>query len=135
MPIRLLGQGYTVDLTTILTAIVTNGIGAVCAAAVIFLSWHRETKTIPDMVKTFSDTLGAVQAGFELRNNKTLELFATLVREERQLYQKWHDEDRDRLDHIIIDLKEQRHYLNNVANQLGLRKAVEDANAKQRPPD
>lgn len=143
------------DFNTLLTAIATNGIGAACAAAVLWFAWFRETKTIPAMMDTFTRSNTATLESFEKREKrlieshndqhektlasherreaKALELFGTLVREERTLYQRWHEENRDRLDAVFSEIKELRHFGRDLANQLGLRKAVEEAQARQKP--
>ena len=119
-------------MNALITAMVTNGIGAVCAAAVLWFAWHRETKTIPHMMGTFSKALETAQSAFIDRNDKALETFAQLTREERTLYQKWHDENRDRLDRILVENKEHSHYLSNLAHSLGLRQALEEQRTKER---
>lgn len=124
------------DLNQLVTAIVTNGIGAVCAAAVLWLAYYRETKTIPKMLETFTGAMTAAQVSFEARNTKVVDTFAQMAREERTNYQRWHEETMARLTQIMTELqqtrlqmaaemRENRHYLRNLANQLGLRAAVE----------
>jgi deoxyribodipyrimidine photolyase len=130
-----------VDFNTLLTAVITNGIGAACAAAVLWFSWHRETKTLPEMVRSFTATIKELAeklekkntemlTAFETRNDKLLELAVDLSREERTIYQRSHDENRARLEGIVADLKEQRHFINNLAHQAGLKKATEEAQAR-----
>jgi hypothetical protein len=125
------------DFNTLLTAMFTNGIGAACAAAVLYFGWWRETRTIPQMLETFGKahanglaaftrSQDSLQTSFQARNDKALEVFSLLVREERAIYQKWHDENRGRLDKIMDELKEQRHYTRDLAHQMGLRQAVEE---------
>jgi hypothetical protein len=127
-----------------LNILMNNGIGAGCAAAVLLLSWYRETKTIPAMVEAFNqahlrgveqlnETQRLLQSSFAERNAKALDTFSVLVREERQVYQKWHEENRDRLDKLMDDLKESRHLTRNLAHQLGLQQAV-DADMKRDKP-
>lgn len=109
----------------LITALATNGIGLVCAAAVLWFAYYRETITIPAMIKTFSDTQTSAQQSFETRNAKVVDSFTALVREERASCERQHAESRDRLDKILAEMKEQRHYLLNLTNVLGLRQAVE----------
>jgi hypothetical protein len=116
-----------VDINALINAVINNGIGVGCAMAVLWFAWYRETKTIPDMVATFAATLKLVQESHDTRNNKSLDLFSNLVREERNIYQRWHEENRGKLDGMIEDLREQRHAIRNLANDLNLKSAVEKA--------
>lgn len=101
----------------LLTVLANNGIGVVCAIAVLWLGWYSLTKAFPRMLETF----------------------AQIIKEERVFCQKMHDENRDRLDKIILESKEQRHLTLNLANQLGLKSAVEKEMSKRTqivaPPD
>ena len=108
------------DFNQLITALITNGIGAVCAAAVLWFSWHRETKSIPKMMDTFASTL-----------DKAMTTFAGVIHEEREVCQRWHEENRQRLDQILVETKENRHYLRDLAHQVGLRKAVEHERIRQ----
>jgi hypothetical protein len=115
------------DFNVFITAIVTNGIGIVCAAAMIWLSYYRETVTIPKMLTQFS-----------MIQDKALETMLTLTREERISCQKWHDENRDchqqtnnRLGTLSGEIRENRHDIRNLANALHLRQAIEEAKRKR----
>ena len=110
------------EFNALLTAVLTNGIGAACAAAVLYLSWYRETKTLPALVDSFTKT-----------HEKALLVFTDISKEERAVCQKWHEnnlaqhkENRDVNQQVMAELKEQRHLLYNLLNQLGLKKAVEE---------
>lgn len=122
------------DFNTLLTAIFTNGIGAVCAAAVLWFAWYRETKTIPQMMTTFADVQKVTTTSFEARNERTLETFAAVLREERTVCQKWHEENRNRLDQLILEQKEQRHWLRDMAHQLGVKQALEEERRRRGEP-
>ncbi len=116
------------DFTTLLTGIMTNGIGAVCVAAVLWFAWLRETKTIPEMLRSF-----------EVRNDKAIDTFASLIREERAsrreediIHQMRHEENRILLEKIIAEIKEGRHLTLNLAHALRLRQAVEQEQAAEK---
>ena len=111
------------DFNTLLTAIFTNGIGAVCAAAVLWFSYYRETRTIPDLMKSFGEA-----------NEKALTTFAEMLREERMVCQKWHEENRQRLDMLILEQKENRHWLRDMAQQLGIKQALEEERRRRGEP-
>jgi hypothetical protein len=132
-----------VDLNTLVTALVTNGIGAVCCAVILWFMYYRETKTIPGLMQTFTSTVERIQkdnntAGtlanesFERRNTALLESFTTLTREERQTCQQWHEENRQALIQILQETKENRHFIRDLGNVAGLRKGVEEAERRQR---
>jgi hypothetical protein len=120
------------DPNVVFTAIVNNGFGPVCAAAILIFAWLRETKTIPKMMETFQAVNKETQEAFSKRNDDALQTFATLTREERTTYQKWHEENRDRLDRMFLEQKEGRHIMLNLAHQLGLRQAVEEKMREER---
>jgi gas vesicle protein len=131
-----------VDFNTLITALVTNGIGAVCAAAVLWFAWYRETRTIPAMMKTFADSMQATQVSFEARNEKVVDAFSAVHREQQQTFaeqataerttcQKWHEENRHMLTQVLQETKENRHYIRDLAHVAGLRKALEEQEAKQ----
>lgn len=109
------------DLNTLLTSMLNNGIGAICAAAILLFAWMRETKTIPMMLETFQRTMKEALDTFSENNEK-----------ERMIYQKWHEENRDRLDKLMQDGKEHRHYLANLANLVGMRQAADRAVAEEK---
>ena len=88
------------------------------------------SKTHDKALDTFAATMGQAQASFTTRNDKTMETFATVIREERQTCQKWHEENRALLIQALEETKENRHYIGNLAHQLGLRKAADEAMAK-----
>lgn len=122
------------DLTTI---IVNNGVGVACAVAVLWFAWWRETHTIPNLTnaftssqKMFTDGLTLLQDKFSERNTKMLETFTQLVREERQGYERWHVENREKLDNLLTEIRDNKHYMRDLANQLGLRRAVEEEQNK-----
>lgn len=112
------------DFNALITAIMTNGIGGVCAAAVLWFAYYRETKTIPKMLDTFQ----GMQA-------KAIETFAQLTREERAIYQIWHNENRARLDQLVIEARETRHYLRDMAHAMGLKRAVDEERRKKGLPE
>lgn len=114
------------DFNQLLNALATNGIGAACAAAVLWFAWYRETKTIPKMIDAFAAIETQAIASFEARNSKTMDTFAMIIKEERQICQKWHEEDRGLLQDVLSDLREQRHHLANMANAVGLRQLAEE---------
>lgn len=118
-------------INDLLTVIVTNGIGVVCAAAVLWFAYYRETRTIPDMLKAFADTQAAAHSSFEVRNAKVVDSFVKVIAEERATCQKWHEENRERLDRLAVETRENRHYLRDLAHQIGLRRAVEEERAKR----
>lgn len=72
------------DIHQIVTVVITNGTGAICSAFVIWLCWYRETKTTPQMIEAFTKSIG----------------------ETRECYQRWHDENRERLETIQFQLQE-----------------------------
>jgi hypothetical protein len=110
-----------VDFNQLITALATNGIGAVCAAAVLWLAWFRETKTIPKMMETFSEV-----------QQKAMDTATALAREERQVCQKWHEENRANLIGLLEEMRENKHFLRDLAHMLGVRRAVEEEQAKKR---
>jgi gas vesicle protein len=122
----------------LVTAIATNGIGLVCAAAVLWFAYYRETKTIPLMMgtfnqslKQFSDSVGVMQDAFTERNRDTLKTFSDQMTAERTTCQKWHEENRQAWMQVMTETKENRHLIRNLGNQLGLRSAVEAERAKR----
>lgn len=90
---------------------------------------------IKSMIETFSKSLHVAQASFEARNNKALEVVAAVGREERAIYQTWHEENRGRIDQLLLEMRELRHFQKNLSHQLGLQKAVEEASKKPRTTD
>lgn len=129
----------------ILTIAVNNGIGVACAAAVLMFAWFRETRTIPGMIaaftksqeaqqKAFTEVQALTAASFESRNDKLLAAFTEAVREQRAVDERHHGENRDRLDKNTSEIRELRHDVREVSNQIGLRKAVEEARAKRAQP-
>jgi hypothetical protein len=135
-------RGRTIDPTSFITAIITNGIGVVCCAVVLWFMYYRETKTIPALMQTFTETLAGIQKengkslslaqeSFERRNKALLDTFGTMSREERQTCQKWHEENREALVQILQETKENRHYIRDLANVAGLRKAEEEAEKRR----
>jgi hypothetical protein len=132
-----------VEPSAFITALVTNGIGVVCCAVVLWFMYYRETKTIPALMSTFtaavsdiqkqnSGNLNVAQESFERRNKALLDTFSMLTREERQTCQKWHEENREVLTAILSEIKENRHLVRNLANVAGLQKAVEEVDRKKR---
>ena len=115
-----------------ISIIINNGIGVGCAAAVLWLAWYRETKTLPYIMRTMSDTHEQSQIHFNTRHTTSLDTFSTLIREERQLFQQWHQENRSHLDRLTEEVKENRHLMKNLSHQLGMQKAVEREQDKQR---
>ncbi len=121
------------DFPQLLTTLLTNSIGAACAGAVLWLAWWRETKSIPQMVEAFTKSTATMQSHFADRQAELLKTFAELTREERTNYQKWHEENRSRLDMILVGQKEGRHTINNLAHEQGMKKAIEDAEKRVNP--
>ena len=121
-------------LNELITALVTNGIGVVCAAAVLWFAWYRETRTLPALIKSFTDAHAASQQSFESRNNKVVDTFARVIADERATCQKWHEENRERLDKLAAESRETRHYIRDLAHQIGMRKAVEEERARRGDP-
>ena len=130
------------DFNQLITAVITNGIGACCAAAILWFAYYRETKTLPELIRAFSTTQKETtiaftttqkdsQESFEARNNKIVDAFTTLIREERTVYQRWHEDNRTRLEAINKETREVRHAVLNLSQQIGLRQAVEAERAKQ----
>lgn len=130
-------------MNELITALATNGIGLVCAAAVLWFAWYRETKTIPTLMATFTASLADIQKqnsaavaqieqSFENRHKLTLDTFTTLTREERITCQKWHEENRVKLDQVLGETKENRHYIRGLAHQLNIARAVEEQERKDR---
>jgi hypothetical protein len=89
--------------------------------------YYRETKTIPALMQTFTETIAGIQKdnsksltlaqeSFERRNKALLDTFSEMSREERQTCQRWHEDT--------------RHYIRNLANVAGLTKAAEEAERK-----
>ena len=73
------------EMNTLVTAIFTNGIGVVCAAAVLWFAYYRETKTIPLMMQTFdrslqqfTETVGLMQNSFGERNKQNLDTWCNI---------------------------------------------------------
>lgn len=114
------------DFNQLLTALATNSIGAACAAAVLWFAYYRETKTLPALMQTFTDAHLANVASFEGRTDKLLDTFANVMREERAVCQKWHEENRQGLSQLLAEVKEQRHLILNLSFQAGLQKQVKD---------
>jgi hypothetical protein len=131
----------------LVTAIATNGIGLICAAAVLWFAYYRETRTIPDMMRTFTASMERANTSFEHRNQGVLETFALAIKDERQTCERWHienlkqhDQQRDRMDQMLLEQKENRHLIRELSHQLGLRQALEatrnreKAAIQQEPP-
>lgn len=72
------------EFQQIITLIVTNGTGAICSGFVIWLCWYHQTKTLPQMIDAFTVS----------------------IRESREQYQRWHDENRERLDNIQGEIRD-----------------------------
>jgi hypothetical protein len=134
-------RGRAIDPTSFITAIITNGIGVVCCAVVLWFMYYRETKTIPALMQTFTETLAGIQKengkslslaqeSFERRNKALLDTFGTMSREERQTCQRWHEENREDLRTILQEQKETRHYIRNLAHAAELTKAADEAERK-----
>jgi hypothetical protein len=121
------------DFNQFITAAVNNGIGFACAIAILLFAWYRETKTIPLMIKEFTEVQRASQTSFENRNTKVIDSFVKVIAEERAVCQKWHEENRSRLDQLILETKENRHYIRDLAHAVGMKKAVEEERAKHTP--
>jgi gas vesicle protein len=130
-----------IDPASFITAVITNGIGVVCCAVLLWLIYYRETKTIPTLMTTFSETLAMIQKdnsksltlaqeSFERRNKALLETFSAMGREERATCQQWHEENRQDLREIKQEQKESRHYIRDLAHVAGLRKAADEAERK-----
>jgi hypothetical protein len=130
-----------IDPASFITAVITNGIGVVCCAVILWFMYYRETKTIPTLMTTFTETLAGIQKdngkyltlaqeSFERRNKALLDTFGAMSREERQTCQKWHEENREDLRTILQEQKDTRHYIRNLANVAGLTKAAEEAERK-----
>lgn len=141
------------DFNQLITAIVTNGIGAVCAAAVVWLSYFRETRTIPKMLETFAQvqkemtdsqsraaketsemyakSMSNMADKFASCQKETMDLSLSLVREERSICQKWHEENRAALNVLLQETRENKHYLADLAHMMGVRRAVEEEQAKK----
>jgi hypothetical protein len=103
--------------------------------------YYRETKTLPALMTTFTETLAAIQKengknltlaqeSFERRNKALLDTFGAMHAEDRQTCQKMHGENREDLREIKHEQKETRHYIRNLANVVGLSKAADDAERK-----
>lgn len=140
------------EFNQLMTAVATGGTGIACTAAVIWFMHHRETKTLPAMMQTFTEAQQAQQLAFanaraeaervaEARHTKTLDTFALMTREERQTCQKWHEENRadtlrfheenqKTLARLSDETKDHRHDLRGLAHQLGLKQAIEEERAK-----
>jgi len=91
-------------------------------------------------LETFKTTIEVLQNTFDRRAQNNLEVFSETLKEERAVYLRWHEDNRDRLDNIMMNQKEQRHYLMNLAHQLGLQRAVEaklqsEARSRNAPPE
>lgn len=130
--------------------LLNNGIGAGCALAMLWLLWYRETKTFPSLTNTFTTAINAMkdaceggleavrataqqmQESFADRNNKALEVFQQMVHEERTTYQRYHDENRNKLDTLSQEVRNNRHMMNNLGQQLGLRQALEEEIERQK---
>ncbi len=52
---------------------------------------------------------------------------------EREVCQKWHEENRGRLEMLLAGQKESRHAVNNLAHELGMKKAIEAAEKRVNP--
>jgi dimeric dUTPase (all-alpha-NTP-PPase superfamily) len=113
----------------------------VCCAVVLWFMYYRETKTIPALMQTFTETIAGIQKdnsksltlaqeSFERRNKALLDTFSEMSREERQTCQRWHEENRDELRTILQEQKDTRHYIRNLAHVAGLTKAAEEAERK-----
>lgn len=78
-------------LESLITMIATNGIGAVCAGAMLWFMYFQQTKTIPAMLETFKQEM----------------------KEERAISEKRHTENLNRLEQIIQDTR----FLRNLARR------------------
>ncbi len=121
------------DFPSLAAALLTNSIGAACAGAILWLVYWRETKATPKMIEAFAKLAADSQLQFATRQAELLKTFADLSREERTNYQKWHEENRSRLDMILVGQKEGRHTVNNLAHELGMKKAIEAAEKRANP--
>jgi gas vesicle protein len=104
--------------------------------------YYRETKTIPALMQTFTETIAGIQKdnsksltlaqeSFERRNKALLDTFSEMSREERQTCQRWHEENRDELRGILQEQKDTRHYIRDLAHVAGLRKAEEEVEKRR----
>ncbi len=93
------------DLAGAVSMVATNGIGVACAALVVWLAWYRETRTIPAMMDHFAESQNQNVKAFAAAQKLALENFATMVREERANYERWHTENRARLDALATELR------------------------------
>lgn len=131
------------DLTQIVAAVATNGVGVVAVAAVLWFAYYRETKTIPTLVQSFN---GANQAAleafaqankeanssFEARQANVIAAFTDVAKQERALCQLWHQEHMAKLEQVLTETKEHRHQLRDLINAAGLRRAADE---QRRQPD
>jgi hypothetical protein len=84
-------------------------------------------------IDSFNRNMEVLQTTFGQRNDKALDSFTQMMREERETCQRWHEENRALLAKVLDETKENRHYISNLANQLGLRDAVEKAVRDEKP--
>lgn len=125
--------------------VVNNGIGVGCALMMLWLLWFRETKSIPALFDSFDKARSAsteshrqdleaaikahqqdlallqemhkkLQDTFADRNEKTLGTIAKMVGDSMANYQKWHEENRDRLDELAQEIRHNRHLLKGLIN-------------------
>lgn len=132
----LLGEAQSAkSFMDLINILINNGVGVACAAAVLWLAWYRETKTLPALIATFesankrnSDAMSAMtegmQKGFTDRNQRALDAFTTIVREEREVYQRWHEENRGRLEHLATEVKENRHMIREMVHEIRLKNQI-----------
>lgn len=130
------------DVAQIASAIGNTGVLVVIAALFIWFAYYRETKTIPQMMAAF--TAGAKESresfekqqcaareSCEKQHTELVKSFETQMDREREVCQKWHEENRQGNTQVLNEIKEQRHFIRNLAHAAGLQKALQDAEKEQ----
>ena len=125
------------DIPQIVSAIGNGGVLVVIAALFIWFAYYRETRTIPTLMKVFSDGMSLAQTSFESRNKALVAAFEQQMdRErlsneqqmdrERTVCQAWHEENRHKLDQVLVEIKEQRHLIRDFTHAARLKNAADE---------
>ena len=96
---------------------------------------HLPSKDIQmrDFMEAKDRQLTAAMVANESSQNRLLETFTAVVREERQVCQRWHEENAAVLAQILQETKENRHTIKDMMHQLNLSRAVQEAKTPPRP--
>jgi hypothetical protein len=114
-----------VDINQVVQSIGNGGVLVVIAALFILLAYYRETRTIPNMLATFSADAKSTRDTHTEQLRELIIAFENQMKVERETGQKWHEENRRDNSQVLFEMKEQRHYIRDLAHEAGLQRATE----------